>query len=236
MALQAKDVLGSPFDAVADVGDYHGEEGKPCLEAGLTPSVTRPSTSATQKLGRFRKDDCTYDGATDTSPCPAGARLTCRFATVELGRHSRYDATSACKACPRKSQCTRNKGGRRLPRWGDARLLEAMAQRVRSRPEVMQPRRQRVAHPFGTMQRWWGAGSLLMRGLAKVRTECSVTGLAYTLRRVWNLVERPRLLAALGCAGHGPNLGRAGSLLQEGEGAFPCRRAAVGQRHTTSDK
>jgi hypothetical protein len=38
----------------------------------------------------------------------------------------------------------------------------------------------------------------LMRGLEKVRTEFSLTVLAYNLRRVVNLVEMPRLLAALG--------------------------------------
>ena len=80
MALQAKAVLGCPFDAVADVGSYHGEEVKTCLEAGITPYVARPITSANQKLGLFSKDDFTYDGATDTSQCPAGARLTFRFA------------------------------------------------------------------------------------------------------------------------------------------------------------
>lgn len=37
MALQAKDILGSPFEAGADVGSDHGEEGTTCLEAGITP-------------------------------------------------------------------------------------------------------------------------------------------------------------------------------------------------------
>lgn len=198
MALQAKAVLGGPFEAVADVGYDHGEEVKTCLEAGITPCLARPVTSANQQLGLFSKDDCTYDGATDTYQCPAGAQLTFRFATVELGRHIRYYATSACKACPLKSQCTRNKDGRRLTRWVDEHLLEAMEQRVRSRPEVMRQRKQLVEHPFGTMKRWWDAGYFLMRGLEKVRTEFSLTVLAYNLRRVLNLVEMPRLLAALG--------------------------------------
>jgi hypothetical protein len=198
MALQAKAVLGCSFDAVADVGYYHGEEVKTCLEAGITPYVARPITSANQKLGLFSKDDFTYDGATDTYRCPAGERLTFRFATVELGRHIRYYATSACKTCPLKPQCTRNKGGRRLTRWVDEHLLEEMEQRVRSRPEVMKQRKQLVEHPFGTMKRWWDAGYFLMRGLEKVRTEFSLTVLAYNLRRVLNLVGIPRLLAALG--------------------------------------
>ena len=198
MALQAKDILGGPFEAVADVGYYHGEEVKTCLDAGITPSIARPVTSANQKLGLFTKEDFIYDGASDTYQCPAGERLTFRFATVELGRPIRYYATSACTACPLKPQCTRNTGGRRLSRWVDEHLLEEMEQRVRRRPEVRKQRKQLVEHPFGTMKRWWDAGYFLMRGLEKVRTECSLTVLAYNLRRVLNLVEMPRLLAALG--------------------------------------
>jgi hypothetical protein len=59
MALPAKDILGGPFDAVADVGYYHGEEVNACLKAGLTPYVARPVTSANQQLGLFSKDDFT---------------------------------------------------------------------------------------------------------------------------------------------------------------------------------
>jgi transposase len=198
MALQAKEVLGCTFDAVADVGYYHGEEVKTYLEADITPYIARPITSANKKLGLFSKDDFTYAGATDTYQCPAGERLTFRFATVELGRHIRYYATAACKTCALKQKCTRNKGGRRLTRWVDEYLLEEMEQRVRSRPEVMKQRKQLVEHPFGTMKRWWDQGYFLMRGLEKVRTEFSLTVLAYNLRRVLNLIEMPRLMAALG--------------------------------------
>jgi hypothetical protein len=73
-----------------------------------------------------------------------------------------------------------------------------MEQRVRSRPEVMKQRHELVEHPFGTMKRGWDHGYFLMRGLEKVRTEFSLTVLAYNLRRVLNLVEMPRLLTALG--------------------------------------
>jgi transposase len=198
MVLQAKEVLAGRFDAVADVGYYHGHEVKVCLEAGITPYVARPITSANKKLGLFSKDDFSYDRATDTYQCPAGARLTFRFDTVELGRHIRYYATAACTGCALKQQCTRNKGGRRITRWVDEQLLEEMEQRVRSRPEVMKRRKELVEHPFGTMKRWWDAGYFLMRGLEKVRTEFNLTVLAYNLRRVLNLVEMPQLMAALG--------------------------------------
>jgi len=62
----------------------------------------------------------------------------------------------------------------------------------------MKRRKERVEHPFGTMKRGWDHGYFLMRGLEKVRTEFSLTVLAYNLRRVLNLIELPRLLATLG--------------------------------------
>ena len=85
-----------------------------------------------------------------------------------------------------------------MTRWVDEPLLEAMEQRVRCLITAGRRRTQWVAHSFGTMKRWWDAGYCLMRGLEKVRTECRWTGLAYTLRRVVNLVAMPRRLAALG--------------------------------------
>src|SRR5262249_1482961 len=78
---------------------------------------------------------------------------------------------------------------------------EEMEQRVRSRPEVRKRRTQLVAHPCGTMQRWWDAGSCFMRGLEKVQAELSVTVWAYNLRRGLKIIGRPRLLAALGRVG-----------------------------------
>jgi hypothetical protein len=72
MALQVKAVLERPCEVGAAMGDDHGDEVKACVEAGLTPYVARPITSANKKLGRFSKDDFRYDGATDTYQCPAG--------------------------------------------------------------------------------------------------------------------------------------------------------------------
>jgi transposase len=217
MARQAKAVLGCGGDGVAAVGDDHGHEVKAGGEAGIMPDVPRPITSAHEQRGLFRKDDCTSDSATDTDQCPAGQVLTCRFDTVELGRHLRSSATAAGTGCAIKQPCTRRKDGRRITRWVDEYLLEEMAPRVRSRPEVMKRRKALVEHPCGTMKRWWDHGDLLMRGLAKVRTALSLTVLAYNLRRVLTRIEMPRLMAALG--GGGP-VRRVGVWAAVEEGVF----------------
>jgi hypothetical protein len=73
-----------------------------------------------------------------------------------------------------------------------------MEQRVRARPEIMKQRKELVEHPFGTMKRGWDQGYFLMRGLAKVRAEFSLTVFADNLRRVLHLVDMPRRLTSLG--------------------------------------
>jgi hypothetical protein len=64
-----------------------------------------------------------------------------------------------------------------------------------------------VEYPFGTMKRGWVRGYFLMRGLAKVCAEVSLTVLAYNLRRVLNLAGMPRLLASLGSGWQHPPIG-----------------------------
>jgi Transposase DDE domain len=198
MALQAQAELASGLDAGADVGSDHGHEVKTGLEAGLTPSGPRPITSATEQLGRFSKADVIDAKGPDTSQCPAGARLRCRFDPVEHGRHIRSSATPACGGWALPPQCPRSQGGRRITRGGAEHLVGEREHRGRSRPEVMTRRMEWVAHPCGPMKRGWDHGDVLLRGLEQVRTELSLTVLADHLRRVLNLVERPRLLGALG--------------------------------------
>ena len=110
----------------------------------------------------------------------------------------RYDATSACRTCPLKAQCTRNQGGRRLTRGVDEQLLAQLEPRGHARPESMTQRKELVEHPCGTMTRGWDQGDVLMRGVAKVRAALSLTVLADHLRRVLTLVATPQLLASLG--------------------------------------
>jgi hypothetical protein len=75
--------------------------------------------------------------------------------------------------------------------------MEAMAQRVKKNREIMKLRKAIVEHPFGTIKRWMNAGWFLCKGLEAVRTEMSLTVLAYNLKRVLNLVSFPELLKAL---------------------------------------
>lgn len=199
MAAAANEVLAAPdLNVIADMGYYSGPEVVACLDAGITPTVPRPLTSANAKLGLFTKEDFTYDPTHDQYRCPAGETLTYRFSTVEQGRGMRYYSTSACGNCALKPRCTRNKESRRITRWEQEAVLEAMEQRLKQHPELGTRRKAIVEHPYGTMKRGMDQGYFLMRGLQKVRTEFSLTVLAYNIKRVINLVGVRPMIAALG--------------------------------------
>jgi transposase len=200
MAERAKQALGvAEIDVIADKGYYNGQEVKACLEEDITPYIPKANTSANRKRGLFTKEDFRYDPDQDDYGCPAGQALTYRFTTVEQEREIRYYSNpAACRECGLKPQCTRNKGGRRITRWVDEHLLEAMQARVQAEPEKVGLRKQLAEHPFGTIKHSWNQGYFLMRGLEKVRAEMALTVMAYDLKRVIRILGVPRMIEALG--------------------------------------
>jgi transposase len=199
MALAAKSHLAlTQTEVVADAGYYNASEVSRCVEHGITPFIPKSDTSANTKLGLYGKSQFKYDATKNEYVCPAGAALTYRFRTYELGRELQYYRASGCKACALKSRCTRNKANRTLTREANEHLMEAMAQRMQQQPAKFKLRKTLAEHPFGTIKRWFGYTHFLLKGLAKVQTEWSLTTLVYNLKRVLNLVSFQKLMAAVG--------------------------------------
>jgi hypothetical protein len=198
MATATQAVLGvETLGVVTDRGYYDGDQVQQCETHGIMVYTAKPHTSANGKQGLYTKEDFIYEAESDHYRCPAGEELTYRFSTVEDGRPMRYYETSACRTCPLKSQCTRNKRNRRITRAGYEDALDRMAQRVRDHPEIIQLRMQLAEHPFGTLKRGWPHSYFLCRGLKKVAAEMSLSVMAYNLKRAVNILGVPKLIAAL---------------------------------------
>jgi transposase len=161
------------LEVVADRGYFKGEEILACQNAGMTPFVRKPQTSGSMAKGRFGKLDFVYVAEDNTYRCPAGERLTWRFASVEDGMAVRSYWTAACQECPLKAKCTTGKE-RRIKRWEHEGVLETMQQRLDHAPEKMAVRRRTVAHPFGTIKAWMGSTQFLTKTLGRVSTEMSL--------------------------------------------------------------
>jgi transposase len=199
VALEAKANLElKQAEVVADAGYYNAAEVSRCAEQGLTAYVPKADTSANTAQGLYGKSRFKYDAAKDVYVCPAGAELTYRFATYELGRELRYYRARGCQGCALKPQCTRNKANRTITREENEGLMEAMAERMKAQPWKFKLRKTLAEHPFGTIKRWFGYTHFLLKGLEKVRTEWSLTTLAYNLKRVLNLVSFEKLMRAVG--------------------------------------
>lgn len=199
MAKRARTAMQAEhIEVVADRGYFSGEEIEACEEVGITAYVPRPQTSNNQAKGLFGKRDFVYLPETDSYRCPAGQSLIWRFSTVEKGLTLHCYWSSACKACPLKTQCT-SSPQRRVKRWEHEAVIDAMQQRLDQDPDKMRIRRQTVEHPFGTLKAWMGSTHFLMRTLNHVSTEMSLHVLAYNLKRVMKILGIAPLMQTM-CA------------------------------------
>jgi transposase len=197
-AAPAKDVLGvETIAVVADKGYFKIEDIEACEKAGIEPYVPRPQRGPSVKAGLFRKDEFSYDAASDSFICPAGQRLYPYSSSFLRGlSKTNYTNKLACDDCVIRSRCT-NGRFRTVSRLENEAVLDRMQARLAERPDILDRRRETVEHPFGTIKQWMNQGAFLMRGLEKVRAEFSLTALVYNLRRVLNIVGFSKLMAAV---------------------------------------
>ena len=157
----------------AKTSDIGGEVGRPLRQAGF-PLVA---------------DEDIYI-------CPTGEKLTHHFTNEENGLVLHHYWTNACRSCALKAQCTKGPQ-RRIKRWEDEYVVDAVQARLDRNPDAMRTRRETVEHPFGTLKMRMGATHFLMKTLPKVTTEMALHVLAYNLTRVMNIVGIKPFLAAI---------------------------------------
>src|SRR6267142_6645724 len=197
MAQKAREATGrSELTVLADRGYFKGEEIFDCERTGIKTLVPKPQTSNNKARGLFDKADFRYIAAKDEYRCPAGQRAIWRFTTVEDGLTLHKYWPSACPKCPIKARCTSGEY-RRIARWENEHVLEAMQKRLDRTPQASRLRRQTVEHPFGTLKAWMGATHFLTKTLPRVSTEMSLLVLAYNIKRMITIFGVGPLMAAI---------------------------------------
>jgi hypothetical protein len=198
MAIKTQEALEAKnLSVVADKGYYNGKEVLACDMIGVSAYIAKPLTSANTARGLYGKESFKYDARENCYICPAGQKLSYRFATNEKGRAIYYYRASGCKSCPLKAKCTRNKENRTITRLAAEEVQERMAERVAANPQIMRRRKAIIEHCFGTIKRSLGYDYFLCRGMRHVTTEVTLTVLAYNLKRAYNLIGVKNLIAAV---------------------------------------
>jgi len=198
MAVRAKEVLeAESLEVVADKGYYSKTEIKDCLDQDIVPYIPEKETSSSGRAGLYGKKDFRYDAENDCYWCPAGKALPFSYLTTSNGQKVRVYVASGCSKCSVKDKCKQSDSSRRIKRWVDEAVLEEMARRVRAEPDKVKQRKSIVEHPFGTIKRSMDQGYFLTRRQGNVRTEMSLTMLAYNINRALTLKGTQELVAAL---------------------------------------
>lgn len=188
MAEAASRALQQPVTAVADAGYANGEHIAALDAKGITSYVAVHRAVNSQGGGTlYDRTAFSYDRDADRFTCPAGKPLQ-RKQVQSKDKLVIYAARADdCAACPSKPRCT-VAAQRFVSRHLYEDALQANAQRMAQRPDMMQLRKQTVEHPFADLKhRILGNARLLMRGLQGASSELSLAVLAYNLKRASNM-------------------------------------------------
>lgn len=187
------------IEAVADSGYHTRDDLKSSGEANITPYVKPYNSSSSKANGRYSKSDFDYDAEQDVYRCPAN-RLMSFVGTGrdKTGHIQRYYRAKGCAECRLREQCLKpGVAYRRISRWEHEAIVEQNAARLEAHPDMMKTRMSLAEHPFGTLKHWMGAAHFLTRGNPRVKTEMSLSVMAYNLKRAINVLGVEKMIEAL---------------------------------------
>lgn len=197
MTRQGQEAIGRKnIEVFADRGYFSGDEIMATEALGAIPFVPKPYTSNARKVGRFGKHDFIFQPKDNSYQCPAGQKMSYRFTSVEHGKDMQVYWPDGCEVCALKAKCTTGKQ-RRIKRWANEGITDAMLARLKALPEAMAIRRATVEHPFGTLKSWMGVTHFLTKRLKNVKTEMSLSVLAYNIRRMISMMGAKKLIRVI---------------------------------------
>jgi hypothetical protein len=165
----------------------------------VTTYVASYDSSTSKAHGRYSKSDFDYEVEGDVYRCPADEVM--HFVGTgrdKTGHLLRYYRARGCGECRLRDRCLKpGVAYRRISRWEHEAIVEANAARGQARVGIMTTRMSLVEHPFGTLKHWMGAAHFLTRGMPRVKTEMSLSVLAYNLKRAINVLGVDRMIEEL---------------------------------------
>ena len=198
-AIQAKQNLQlqkeEAITVLADKGYHTGGELHECQQDNMITHVAYKEQPGVKHIANeFLAESFSYDKATDTYSCPAGAVLTSlgtwHNKKGEVGETSyRFKTyrTDCCKTCVLRSQCTK------LPKriihrseYQDA--VDINDNNIKQNPQYYKRRQAICEHPFGSIKRHWGYTHTLLKGLQKVNGEMNLVMFCYNFMRTKNIM------------------------------------------------
>lgn len=195
MANQAKQELhATQITVLADKGYYTGECLQQCEQEKITAIVSKQNPPSSTGNAAYTLDKFTYDKENDWYICPQGEKL-CNVS--QEGAKDKLYRSKACKTCPHKDECTKNKRGRQIIHGEYHQFMARADERLAQNTTLYKQRQMIVEHPFGTIKRALGYTHFLLRGIEKIKGEAVMHCLMYNLKRVLNILGTQNMLLAM---------------------------------------
>ena len=191
MTEKAKEVMGvDTLTNLSDKGYYDGEDIVACEDNGVVCLVSKPRPGGAKKGADFKRDKFKYNREKNCYICPLGNELGFRYEDNNKNgkKHYIYSNSSACRKCPKKSDCT-NADYRTISRVYYQDKLDIVDKRTIDNKELYSKRQEIIEHVFGTIKSVWGYKQFLCRSKPKVSAEVSLAYLCYNFRRVFNIYD-----------------------------------------------
>jgi transposase len=202
MIERAVEIIGHTEMTILYNKGYHtGSEFSKAEAAGVDVLVAKPGVpSASQAPDpKYNRSEFKYNEEQDSYTCPEGQILTPAPSTYTHRNSNKPDytytfkkyRTTACRQCPAKERCTRNKTNvRHIDRTEHTGAIDRNKERIENSENYYKRRQAIVEHPYGTIKRQWGFDHIMTK--RKIECASSDIGLmmsAYNLRRLFNLLE-----------------------------------------------
>lgn len=165
----------------------------------MTAKVPQSDTSGAAEKGVFNKSLFKYDNNKDIYICPAGEKLPHRQNVTEYNLEQKvYVNHIAYRDCNIRAKCTTSlKEQRKMKRWVQEEVIDAMQLWLGDNPDIPVLRKQTVEHPFGTIKMCMGAQHFLMKRKKNVSIEMRLHVLAYNLKRMMTIMGTTGLMEAI---------------------------------------
>jgi transposase len=201
MVERAVEIIGhTEMTILYDKGYHTGSEFSKAEASGVDVMVAIPGLpSASQAPDpKYNRSEFQYNEEEDSYTCPEGQILTPAPSTYTHKESNKPDytytfkkyRTAACRQCPEKALCTRNKkNGRHIDRTEHTGAIDRNKTRIENLKNYYKSRQAIVEHPYGTIKRQWGFDHILTK--RKIEHASADVGLimsAYNLRRLFNLL------------------------------------------------
>lgn len=189
--------LGRQYkDITADAG-YESEENYTYLEGKQTQCYIKPQNYERSKTRKFKnnmalRESMAYDALLDVCTCQRGRKLNAICEGIRKSK-SRFESLVTCyecedcSGCPRKKQCTRSKGNRKLQVSKKFIAQRAASlERITSEKDILLRINRSIQSEgaFGVIKQNYAFRQFLLRGRTKVQAELFLIAMAYNINKL----------------------------------------------------